>query len=230
MKIAITRLKEKASDDIATFSAFGHECTIVSPLQAELNPSAIQRFVLEANDGGFDAIFFTSSYAAEKIAPLLNRHITHQCRVIAIGPKTTKVLFSLGIAAETLPSFYSRNFADYLGGWIEGKRIGIPRADIPNIELMDSISEKGGLAFEYRCYSLKPTNTPLDLTSAESVLFTSSESFKKAKIDDLSGFLIIAIGERTAETMRKENVCPSVVGDGSLEGTLRALNTYLSGR
>jgi len=230
MKIAITRLKEKASDDAATLSSYGHECSIVSPLQAELNSSAIQRFVLEANDGGFDAIFFTSSYAAEKIAPLLDRHITHRCRVIAIGPKTTKVLLSLGIAAETLPSFYSRDFADYLGGWIEAKRIGIPRANIPNTELMDSISDKGGLAFEYRCYSLNPTNTPLDLSNVEAVLFTSSESFKKAKIDDLSGLLTIAIGERTAEAMRADNVLPAVVGDGSLEGTLGALNTYLSER
>lgn len=227
MKIAITRLKEKAAEDPALFSRYGHECLVLSPLQAELNPSAIQRFVLEANDGGFDAIFFTSSYSADKIAPLLDRHITRRCRVVAIGPKTTRVLFSFGIAAETLPTYYSRDFARYLGDWIEGKRIGIPRADIPNPELMDTISEKGGYALEYRCYRLKPTNTPLDLEGAEALLFTSAESFKRAKIESFSGILPLAIGERTAEAMQEGGVVPAVVGNGSLEGTLEALNTFL---
>jgi uroporphyrinogen-III synthase len=36
-----------------------------------------------------------------------------------------------------------------------------------------------------------------------------------------------AIGEITAERMKAGGVTPVVVGDGSLEGTLVALNAYL---
>ena len=38
----------------------------------------------------------------------------------------------------------------------------------------------------------------------------------------------MAIGEITAETLRTGGTDPAVVGDGSLEGTLSALNTYLA--
>jgi hypothetical protein len=37
----------------------------------------------------------------------------------------------------------------------------------------------------------------------------------------------MAIGDVTAAGMREGNVSPAVVGDGSLEGALAALNTYL---
>ncbi len=37
----------------------------------------------------------------------------------------------------------------------------------------------------------------------------------------------MAIGDITAAAMRKAGTEPVVVGDGSLEGSLRALNAYL---
>jgi len=38
----------------------------------------------------------------------------------------------------------------------------------------------------------------------------------------------MAIGDITASAMREGGDPPAVVGDGSLEGTLRALNAYLA--
>ncbi|MBR4988201.1 MAG: uroporphyrinogen-III synthase, partial [Methanocorpusculum sp.] len=69
MRIAVTRVAEKAGDDAALFKEFGHEAKIISPLAAELHTNIVQQFVLAANDRQFDAIFFTSAYPAEVCAP-----------------------------------------------------------------------------------------------------------------------------------------------------------------
>lgn len=227
MQIAITRLAEKGKTDQALCERYGHSAKIVSPLRAELRASLVQTFVLAANDGDFDAIFFTSAYPAKHIGIMLDREITKRCRVIAIGPQTAKILHDLGIAAETLTTFYSRDFVPYLGDWIDGKRIGIPRADVPNPDLIDAIEKAGGMVYEYRCYGLIPTGEFLDLEGSDIVLFTSANSFSQAVLPDLAGILPIAIGDITAKRMQDGGVTPVVIGDGSLEGTLIALNDYL---
>jgi uroporphyrinogen-III synthase len=40
--------------------------------------------------------------------------------------------------------------------------------------------------------------------------------------------MVIAIGDITAAAMQAAGTNPSVVGDGSLEGTMMALNNYLN--
>jgi uroporphyrinogen-III synthase len=68
----------------------------------------------------------------------------------------------------------------------------------------------------------------LDLAEAGAILFTSAMSFHKAIWTPHPGLLVMAIGEITAAAMRTGGNQPAVVGDGSLEGTLGALNTYLA--
>lgn len=225
MIIAVTRLPEKAGRDKATCAEYGHTCRIVSPLTAEIYDNQILAFTLEANQGAFDCIFFTSALPAERIAPLLRT----EARIIAIGPQTAKTLMDAGLSAETLPAFYSRDFVPYLGRWIEGKSIGIPRADVPNPELITAIEEAGGSAYEYRCYGLVPTNIPLDLEGTDAIMFTSANSFTMAVWERHSSIIPIAIGDITAAAMRKGRVEPLVTGDGSLAGTLEELNRYVRG-
>jgi uroporphyrinogen-III synthase len=229
MLLAITRLAEKGVTDAILCKQYGHECRIVSPIRANIYDNAIQAFILATIDNEFDAIFFTSALPAQKIAPFLSPHITKTTRVIAIGPQTTKALNKTGISAETLPTFYSRDFVPYLGDWIEGRRIGIPRADTPNLNLINAIEEAGGMAFEYRCYGLEPTNDSLNLDGVDAILFTSANSYKMALLPPLNTTHIfsMAIGNVTASAMRAGGLEPKIIGDGSLEGTLKALNTYL---
>ena len=52
-------------------------------------------------------------------------------------------------------------------------------------------------------------------------------SFAKAIWTPRPDLLVMAIGDITAGAMRKCGTMPQVVGDGSLEGSLTALNTYL---
>lgn len=223
MRIAVTRLREKAGKDAGTCKRYGHECYAVSPLNARIYEEAVMEFVSAANGNEFDCIFFTSALPAQVIGPLLQA----RPRMVAIGPQTAKTLTELGFDCETLPDFYSRDFAPYLGDWIRGKKIGIPRADVPNPGLIDSIEERGGIAAETRIYGLEPTCERLDLDGADAVLFTSAGSFRNAAWNKDAKVLRIAIGDVTGKAMELGGCPPDVTGDGSLEGTLRALNIYL---
>jgi uroporphyrinogen-III synthase len=226
MKIAVTRLAGKEKSDAARCAAAGHTCYSVHPMRSVIREDAITEFADAVEKGEFDCIFFTSALPAKLIAPRLNRFP----RVIAIGPQTAGELRRHDIDCEVLASFYSRDFVPYLGDWIRGRRIGIPRADVPNPGLLDAITASGGIPKEYRCYSLEPTGTELDLAGAGAILFTSAMSFKKARWIPRPDLLVMAIGEITADTMRAAGMNPAVVGDGSLEGTLGALNTFLAAR
>ncbi len=66
-----------------------------------------------------------------------------------------------------------------------------------------------------------------NLEGAKALLFTSAMSYTKAIWTQKPGLLVMAIGDITAAVMRKAGTTPAVVGDGSLEGTLAALNEYL---
>ncbi len=224
MKIAVTRLVGKEKNDAARCTRFGHICYSVHPLRSEIRPRAITAFIEAVDRGEFDCIFFTSALPAKIIAPLLHRFP----RIIAIGPQTAKELQHYTIDCETLTSFYSRDFVPYLGDWIRGKHIGIPRADVPNPTLMDAITAAGGIPHEFRCYGLEPTGESLNLEGADAIFFTSAMSFSKAIWTKHPNIIVIAIGDITAATMQAAGTNPEVVGDGSLEGTMRALNEYLT--
>ena len=224
MKIAVTRLLGKEKSDAARCAKAGHACYSVHPLRSELREHAIAEFVKGVANNEYDCIFFTSALPAKIIAPLLKKGP----RVIAIGPQTAKELEQSGIVCETLPGFYSRDFVPYLGNWIVGKHIGIPRADVPNPALLGAITAAGGIVHEFRCYGLEPTGETLALDTAEAILFTSAMSFTKAVWTPRTDLLVMAIGDITAAAMRTGGSVPAVVGDGSLEGALAALNNYLS--
>jgi uroporphyrinogen-III synthase len=223
MRIAVTRIAEKGARDVLTCRRYGHECYTVSPLRVEIYPDRVRSFVEAANRGDLDCLFFSSAVPAGVMGPLLSS----PPRVIAIGPETARTLGRFGIRCETLPAFYSRALVPYLGDWIRGRRIGIPRADVPNPALLSAIEAAGGIPVEVRCYGLVPTGIPLDTGGADALLFTSGTSFSRAVWKPRPGLLLVAIGEVTAGAMREGGAVPSVVGDGSLEGTLRALNLYL---
>jgi uroporphyrinogen-III synthase len=53
-------------------------------------------------------------------------------------------------------------------------------------------------------------------------------SFTKAVWTRQPDLLVMAIGDITAAAMRAAGVNPAVVGDGSLEGSMIALNDYLT--
>lgn len=222
MRIAITRLPDKGGDDAERCARFGHECYPVSPLRAEVVPAAIETFGADLAAGRFDGLFFTSALPADLVGPRVAAS-RRPLRVVAIGPATRAALGRHGVTAEVLPTFYSRDFAPHLGAWLDGRTIGIPRADVPNDALLAAIRAAGGEPVEYRIYRLVPTGEPLDLAGADAVLFTSANSFSEAAWSPRPGLLACAIGDVTAARMRGAGIEPDAVGDGSLEGALRAI-------
>ena len=223
MMIAVTRLREKAGKDDELCKKYGHNCRIVSPMEAEIYTDRVEEFAAGVNKGDFDCIFFTSALPAQAIGPLLKRWP----RVVAIGPQTAKTLKGFGIDCETLPTFYSRDFVPYLGNWIYGKRIGIPRAEVPNPGLISAVEDKGGIVTEVAIYSLVPTKERLALEGCDVILFTSANSFTYSVWDKSIDIIPVAIGDVTGQRMTESGIVPLVKGDGSLEGTLLALNEYL---
>jgi uroporphyrinogen-III synthase len=223
LKIAVTRLAGKEKSDASRCAQYGHVCFSVHPLRSELREEEIVAFVEAVHAGKFDCIFFTSAIPAKIIAPRLKTFP----RVIAIGPQTAKELEQHNVTCEILGSFYSKDFVPYLGEWVEGKHIGIPRADVPNPVLLDAITAAGGIVHEFKCYGLEPTGEQIAIDEADAILFTSAMSYTKALWTPHPGLLVLAIGDTTAAAMRKGGTNPPVVGDGSLEGTLKALNIYI---
>lgn len=220
MRIAITRLEGKEGEDAARCRAFGHECYRVSPIRAIVREERVREFLAEANRGTYDAIFFSSALPAKIIAPRL----VTAARIIAIGPATGRVLKEAGHPVEVLPAYYSHALVPYLGDWVRGRTLGIPRADVPNPALIQAVRTAGGTPVETRCYALEPTGQTLDLSGADALLFTSAMSFTAARWERRPGLVLMAVGETTAAAMRTGGVEPAITGDGSLEGTLEALN------
>ena len=227
MSIAITKHAGDV-DDNAICEKYNHRARIISPIRPEKNQHEIDEFVRAVNDCQFDAVFFPSAFSAEKIGPLVNQKLATKVRIIANGPQTARDLHNIGLPSEMLPFFYSHDLIPYLGKWIRGKRIGIPRAGITYPKLSEEIKEAGGIPCEYKCYDILPTNEELDLKGCGAILFTSPAAFTLAKLPVLSNEIILmAIGEVTADAMMYGGKMPSVIGDGSIEGTIQSLNATL---
>jgi uroporphyrinogen-III synthase len=222
MILAITRLAEKAEEDAPACARYGHTCYPVSPLRAEILWDRVRACADAVNRDEYDCIFFSSALPAKILGPLIHRWP----RTVAIGPQTAKTLSAWHEGVEVLPSFYSRDFVPYLGSWLSGKKVGIPRADVPNPDLLAAIQGAGGIAEEIRCYRLIPTRETLDTCRASGLLFTSAGSFQAAVWTHRPDLLLLAIGKVTAAAMTRGGYPPAVIGDGSLEGTLQALHQY----
>ncbi len=227
MLIAITKHAD-CVDDNTICEKYNHKARIISTVSPVKNQQEIDNFTRSVNDCEFDAVFFPSAFSAEKMGPLINPRLATKVRMIANGPQTAKDLHNIGLAAEMLPFFYSRDLIPYLGKWIRGRRIAIPRASITYPKLSEEIREAGGLPCEYKCYDIMATNEPVDLDGCGAILFTSPAAFTLAKLPRIPEELrLLAIGEVTADAMMYGGMPPSIVGDGSIEGTIQALNAAL---
>ncbi|MCX6693880.1 MAG: uroporphyrinogen-III synthase [Methanomicrobiales archaeon] len=225
MRIAVTRLAGKEEGDEMRCRKYGHTCFSVTPLRAVIYHNRIQGFVQSVRRGIFDCVFFSSALPARLIAPHIAR-FSRLPRLIAIGPQTGEALAHHGIAAEVLPNHYSRELAPYLGDWVSGRRIGVPRADVPNPALREAIAQAGGWLSEVTCYALIPTHEVLDITTADAVLFTSTMSFREAFWKRSPEVIAMAIGEVTGAAMTSAGLPPAVIGNGTLEGVLSNLNKH----
>lgn len=227
MKIAVTKLREKSKGIHELFRRYGHEALIISTMRAA-DPSdsaPLARLAEMASAGAIDILIFTSALGVDK---LFEKGLPEKkVRIVSVGPKTAKKVEEYGLTSEVIEEFSSGHFANHLGK-IRGKTVGIARAEVPNQELIGSLEAEGAIVVEASAYRLEPAGCISDdiLDEADAVIFTSARSF------EYSGFhrkgkgktILAAIGEKTAEGMRKRGLEPDIVGDGTIEKCLALLS------
>ena len=239
MKIAVTKLEEKSEGIPELFQKYGHEAVIVSTMRAAppADPAPLLRLADMVSNNKIDILIFTSALGVDIFFKKLKQICVHLCssavyesilknvRIVSVGPKTAKKVEEYGMQSEVIEKFSSDNFAQHLGD-IRGKTIGIARAEVPNQELVNSLTAGGAIVMEAPAYQLVAGSSIVDvLDEVDAVIFTSAKSF------ELSGFApehakklkVIAIGKKTADAMRKHGVPPDMVGNGTLEDCLSQL-------
>ncbi len=227
MKIAVTKLKEKSEGIHELFARCGHEAFIISTMHASL-PTDTGPFIHLCgmlSENRIDILVFTSALGVEKLFERIRPG--KNVRIVSVGPKTADKVESYGFSSEVIANFSSDNFAQYLGD-IEGKTIGIARAEVPNPQLTESLNSKGATVIEAPAYRLEPEGKDIrdTLKGMDAVIFTSAKSFESSGFDQHSAkkLKVIAIGNRTAEAMQKNGIIPDFVGNGTLENCIELLS------
>jgi uroporphyrinogen-III synthase len=227
VKIAITKLRQKSEGIHELFRSYGHEALIISTMTAKdpTDPAPLARLIEMASKGTLDILIFTSALGVDKVFE--RERPAKNVRIVSVGPKTAKKVEEYGFASEVIAKFSSQHFAKYLGE-IRGKTVGIARAEVPNPELVSSLGKGGAIVVEASAYRLEPAYCRFDdvLNKADAVIFTSARSFEYSGFhrDSKRNLIIVAIGEKTAEEMRKQGIAPDIVGDGTLEKCVALLS------
>lgn len=227
MRIAVTKLQEKSQGIPELFKRFGHEAIILTTMKASepVDIKPLMHLSEKISKGDIDILIFTSALGVER---LFGRILPGKnLRIVSVGPKTAKKVEEYGLTSEVIDSFSSENFAGYLGD-IKDKTIGIARAEVPNPELIGSLTAKGARIIEASVYRLEPSGKKVNyiLKGVDAVIFTSAKSFMA------SGFTVkqakktktMAIGQKTAAAMRKSGIDPAIIGNGTIESCLTLLN------
>ena len=227
VKIAVTKLEEKSEGIQELFRRYGHEAVIVSTMRSAepSNPEPLSRLAERLSQNEIDILIFTSALGVEKLFEKVKPG--NNVRIVSVGPKTARKVEEYGMSGEVIERFSSDNFAKYLGD-IKGRTIGIARAEVPNPELIRSLTSKGARVIEAPAYRLEPADKSIAgaLKDAEAVIFTSAKSFEFSGFDKNNAYMIkvIAIGQKTADAMRKHGIAPDIVGNGTLENCLSLIS------
>jgi uroporphyrinogen-III synthase len=223
VKIAVTKLEEKSRGIQELFRRYGHEAVIVSTMRSAdpSDPGPLLKLKDMILKGKIDILIFTSSLGVERL--LEKTKPGKKVRIVSVGPKTAKKVEEYGFKSEVIDNFSSESFADYLGD-ISGKTIGIARAQVPNPELTGSLLSKGCVIIEAPAYRLEPTGNRIleELKDVDAVIFTSAKSFQLSgfRPENAKKIRLIAIGQKTAEAMRKSMIEPDFTGNGTIEDCL----------
>ncbi len=224
MRVAVTRLQEKEENTVEFFKKYGIEATVVPTIRSRppRDPASLDALERMVREQGIDFLIFTSSLGVSRFFEKCD-YVSPNTTILSVGPKTAQKVNEFGYSSEVLDSFSSDKFAEYLKDRAHAKVIGIARAGVPNPELVHTLESLGAMVVEGVCYELESAPNKLKGMIAahdvDAVVFTSTKSFLSAglKKTDVSGVVMVAIGQKTAKGMRDVGVEPDVVGGGTLE-------------
>lgn len=224
MKIAVTRLHEKDDGTSKLFNQYGLEAIIIPTIQSRdpSDTSSIDNLIKMVKSRKIDILIFTSKLGVIKFFDNIT-DIPENIRIISVGPKTAQKVGQFGYHTETLNSYNSTHFAEYIGEQASGKTIGIARVNIPDPEIVKTLESLGATVIEGACYEL--VESPNELRdnivnkNIDAVVFTSTKSFLASKlaISDVRNIITVAIGPKTAESMENYGITPDLVGSCTLD-------------
>ncbi|MCE8423146.1 MAG: uroporphyrinogen-III synthase [Candidatus Methanoperedens sp.] len=223
MKIAVTKLEEKSEGISELFLRYGHEAIIVSTMRSAepSDPRPLFELCNLISNDKIDILIFTSSLGVERLFKIILPR--KNVRIVSVGPKTARKVKDSGMKSEVIEKFSSDSFAGYLGD-VKGKTIGIARAEVPNPELTGSLISKGAIIIDAPAYRLESTGKNIVdvLNDVEAVIFTSAKSFELSgfKPEHARNLKVLAIGQKTADTLRDCGLSLYGVGKGTLESCL----------
>lgn len=228
MKIAVTRLEEKSKGTQELFAQYGHEAVLVPIMKTApaRDREPLSMMCAKVAAGEIHFLLFSSTMGV--------KYFFDQCTyvpagvvMIAVGPKTAEAVCDKGFACEIIPSYSSDHFASHLGSRIKGKTVGVVRPDVPNPQLVESLTSLDAQVVEGIAYRLLPSGHELKeiLPDVDAVIYTSGKSFilSGASYEELEGKIVVAIGPKCATVMKQEGIRPDIIGNGTLEGCLTAL-------
>lgn len=177
--LGFTRPSKRLKDSVKEAEELGFEVMAAPSLDIQSgDASEFER--LEANLGEDVPVIFGSAtsveecrkYFGDRMATLFNG-----CRVISIGPNTTKYLAKEGIKVSAVPEdFSSFGLVDLLKDEIRGKKVIIVRSDSGTDILSDGLKDAGAELVDIASYKL----TDMGMTSALMHMFIA---IKRGQMD-----------------------------------------------
>ena len=247
--ILVTRPRERAGEFITLIEEAGGRALlvplirIVSAQSWERCDAAIQRLQ------DFDGILFTSANGARFFLgrfSVLDRNCADALatiRLYAVGGQTSTILSSYGLNVALMPHQYkSRELGEALiQEGVKGKRFLFPKGNLGGEELRDILRNAGATVEEVIVYenlapsanAISEVDQMLKNGGVDAVTFFSPSSFQnfvgQIGAEPLLRTVVAAIGETTADTIRKVSIPVRVVAkEATSRGMLRALEEYFS--
>lgn len=254
-RIAVTRPREFLPATVDYLSARGFEAVPVPMM--EMVPRVdgeVSRFIERLDSGEVDAVILTSQNGVRFILDqVMDKEDfvkkLNSIEVLAIGPKTNKVLSDHGIKAKRMPStFSSEGIVMEFCSHLSGKRVEVLRSNHGNPILITGLREKGAYVRETIVYDIIPLSGSQQEEFIREALsgnidaftFTSTMTAKSmlmmaesmGRLDELKAAInakkVAVIGNPTADYLVKNGIRVDIVpGRFTFEDMIDALTRVL---
>jgi uroporphyrinogen III methyltransferase/synthase len=248
LRVLVTRPREKAAHTAAQLRELGAD-PVIFPTIAIRPPESWEPLDAAIADlRSYDWVIFTSTNGVRFFWKRLEERDSDAralagTHLAAIGPVTAQELARRGLKADLIPDEYvAEAILDHIG-WVDGKKILLPRADLARPVLADGLRAAGAEVDEVTAYRTVPA--PSDhveqirrmLTAGEIdvLTFTSSSTVRNflaalQPLPDLPRSTIVAcIGPITARTAEESGLPVHVSAhEHTIEGLLDALVEYMT--
>ncbi len=233
--IGFTRPGKRIKDSVKEAEELGFDVMAAPSLDIESGDESEFRR-LESVVGPGIPVIFGSATAVEECKRYFGDRLTQvfsECRVISIGPNTTKYLEAAGIKVDSVPEDYcSFGLVDMLKDDVNGRTVVLVRSNCGTDILSDGLRDAGADVQDIASYKLTQVGMNSALLhmmiaikrkemdvmaftspmSASSFISSMEEYFGKEKGDELMrNVRIAAIGKPTAMRLKSLGFPPDIV-------------------